>query len=551
MKKGILKNTGKTAAVILLFMALSGVLFASEVETSLDSSRISVGESTILRLKISGNSDDIKPVKVASLPGLDISYMGMQTSFQYINGKTWRGVTLTFSVTAGKKGKYTIPAFEFDIHGRKVRSSPVSLIVIKGISGAGRPSSSGASSGIWSEVAFSDSRIYAGEPVFLRYYLLTTGSDSIRIRGMEKQPQTKGFVIRKIEESIDDEIISKNGEDYIRSHVMSFVLVPAESGKLRAGGGNMILSFESGRGFFSHEISKRISFAVKDIEVLPLPKEGQPEGFTGNVGQFTVKAEFDPAGINVYDEKKITVTVSGTGNIVTVNRPVPVSEPEGVKILAEDGQGTIGSGEGKVNGEKKFMYTLIPEKSGRVETGGFMLIFFNPETGKYEKNGTGEVSFDVKGTSGSNMKRVEFDKNTEVSDSIAFNPLYIGIILIIIGSGIGLFVIWERRRYNLVINGGAPEKEEDQVRENKPGYSDHLNSSRKAMRQGNITQFLSSADAALTDALKNADRKDVTDAKKSEIEKVRNLVHGYKFGGANLTQVEMEKIYSQIEKFDI
>ena len=103
MGRNILKNTGRIIFFIL-FVFLSGGIYAAEIETELSPSRIGVGESASLRLKITGKSSDVKPVKFPALNGLKITFSGSSRNFQFINGKSWSGTVLTFSIYGEKKG---------------------------------------------------------------------------------------------------------------------------------------------------------------------------------------------------------------------------------------------------------------------------------------------------------------------------------------------------------------------------------------------------------------------------------------------------------------
>lgn len=97
-----LKKTGR--AVLLLFLAVTSVNANEQIiEATISPGRIGVGERATLSLKVPDGEGDIKPVKVPAVRGLRIDYSGAQHSFQFINGRTWRGMTLNFTITAEKR----------------------------------------------------------------------------------------------------------------------------------------------------------------------------------------------------------------------------------------------------------------------------------------------------------------------------------------------------------------------------------------------------------------------------------------------------------------
>ncbi len=129
MIKEILKKTG---SLLILLTVLAGALPAKEViiDGRLSSRRISVGERATLTLKIPGGQGDIQPVKVPALRGIRIDYAGAQHSFQYINGKSWRGVSLNFTIRALKPGTYRIPSFILQRGADRLKSTTSRLSFI-------------------------------------------------------------------------------------------------------------------------------------------------------------------------------------------------------------------------------------------------------------------------------------------------------------------------------------------------------------------------------------------------------------------------------------
>jgi len=124
-----LKKTG--IALFLFMLFIQSDIFASdiEIETVLKNKHLKMEQSTILSLKIKGASSSIKLMKIPEVKGLDIAYMGMQRTYRYVNGKSWRGVVVTFRIRAKKEGEFIIPPFVFQNRGKNFKSSPVKLKV--------------------------------------------------------------------------------------------------------------------------------------------------------------------------------------------------------------------------------------------------------------------------------------------------------------------------------------------------------------------------------------------------------------------------------------
>lgn len=82
MKGESLKNSGKILACAALIISITSSSRAAQLETELGDTAIDVGDTTTLRVKISGEAGNIKAVKYPSVPGLKIEYSGMEHSYE-------------------------------------------------------------------------------------------------------------------------------------------------------------------------------------------------------------------------------------------------------------------------------------------------------------------------------------------------------------------------------------------------------------------------------------------------------------------------------------
>ncbi|MCP4138223.1 MAG: protein BatD [bacterium] len=574
MIDGILKKPGKIIpAVLLLLFFSSAAGYALELEANIDYDTIGVGESTALRITLPGSATRIKPVSMPKVRGLEISYSGKQSSFKSVNGKAWSELLLTYSVTALKKGKYTISPFVFEINGEKAKTAKIFLTVSKTGSGSSRmPSRSRGFPGMRGfrgfpgfpgerrrrssrpkielepRITLSTKKVYAGEPVVMRYYIVSPVESSYNLLQLEKHPELKGFVIKQYQEVVEPENITEKVEgkveEKVKKHYFSFVSIPAEAGKHTVGGGSVIVEVEGrGSGFFNSN-RVRVSFPTDTVEVLPLPEANKPADFQGDVGHFSLSVSYPSNPVNVFEEKRVAVTVAGVGNIVTLSKPV-FNEIDDVKVLAEEGELSL-RGEGKdFGGEKKFIYTVIPERVGTIALGSFKLSFFNPGSGKYETAKTEPVSFEVTDASGQ-APRKGFD--VQEDEKVSFNPLYIVIILLLVIGGVVFVILWERKRYSLVVDGNKEKEEKEQAPPPEAESGDYLSDIRAAIEGENSSAFLSSAEKALDLARKKIDSGGLPEEHGKTIDRLRDRIHTCRFGGGRITGADMTAIYEEIRK---
>ncbi len=430
-----MKNTGRLIVSLIMFLFLSSGLYAVQIETELSPSRISSGESATLRIKVNGKSGGVKPVKFPAVSGLQITFSGSSRSFQFINGKTSSGTVLSFSIYGEKKGEYKIPPFILEADGEKVASREVTLIVGESASGKN------AAGVLRGDISLSSETVYAGEPFILRYFIEDNSGTPLRVEGFSEQPNVKGFVMKGIDERVSD-------ADKI--YAGSFCLVPVEKGVHQIGGGSVVVSVDNAQDFFSMRREKKINFPFKKINVIPIPSDGKPEYFTGDVGEFKIEAQIPSGEFKLFEEIKIPVKVSGSGNLLSLSKP-HVGNDDGMKIIIEEREQTLSVNEGRLSGEKNFLITIIPQRDGEINAGKIFIYYFNPYKKIFEKAESGEIEFTVlKSESSGEKGEVQFSSES----SLKGHTVYIYAVLILSGLIILVIVLvmWEKKKFKMIKN---------------------------------------------------------------------------------------------------
>ncbi len=532
-------------------MLLAGTLpaFPAQLETVLEEPAIEVGDSTSLRVKMSGDPDDARPVRYPSVPGLRIEYSGMQQSYQYINGKSWSGVELIFSVTALRKGRYRIPSFEFRRGGETLRSGEV-VLVVNATAGGGGDGGGSTVADVRPSVELSSAGVYVGQPVIMRYYILSAGTRAT-VHQFRELPENKGFAAKQVEDPVHEKAAAREGE-YEKTHIVTFALIPAGPGNYNVGGGSAIVSvqvssprrardFFGSFGFSDFTRQQELVFDTRPVTVRPLPAAGRPDGFQGDIGSFTMKTECPAGDIKVYEEKKVSITVTGTGNLVTMTKPALEREVPGLKVLAEEGETETVLEGGRLKGSKKFTYTLIPDKPGSVSPGRFRFSFFNPDSGRYETVESAEISFTAKSDGGAQAAR--FDEEPE-NGKMDMNLLYFALIALAIAGMVVFVVVWERRKYRLAAALARPKEEE--AGEPEPLDEDeNFTEAARCIETTDRAGFLRAAEKAV-DHARRSFRGTVPEKAAAAVSKLKDEIYGFKYGGVTISTDDMKRLCDEI-----
>jgi hypothetical protein len=551
----ILKRTGRLTASLLGAVLMSGALYAVEIETVLDPKRVRVGESATLQIKVNGLGS-AEPGRIPSVPGCEIGYRGMGRSFQWVNGKTWSGIVLSFSVTPLRAGSFTVPPITFSSEGRTYRSGQVSFLAYGGgraepgggSGGGERPAGSPVLSG---GVDFSRNEVFVGEPVIARYYVLYSGLQLEGTPEINELPEAKGFVQRPFEEAREDELTKQQGAEFIRGHVATFILLPAMPGAHEAGGGNAMVALSYGDSFFSFPRRARIGFEKKTIRVLPLPQNGRPDNFSGNVGDFTMELDAPGGPVKMYDERRVTVRIKGRGNFISLSEPV-LGDVEGIKIIKGTGNAVTALDKNALTGEKEFVFTVIPERPGTIDAGSVSFNFFDPYRCQYRTLTSAPILLNVT----ENAADAGDDSGNEGLrvPGVDINVFLIVLIVLAAGGMIAGMIFWERRKYRSFTAGAAavkaPAVKAAPKGTSREQYDDYYRQIVLDFNPDAIPVFLKTAEKVL-----NALAADIPADGGSgqygtiplEVREIRDRIYSVKYGGGVVDAAEAKKIQERLK----
>lgn len=129
------------------------------------------------------------------------------------------------------------------------------------------------------------------------------------------------------------------------------------------------------------------------IKVLPLP-EGAPEGFSGMVGNYSFRANFDKTSLKVGEALTLSVTISGDGKPGTITDP---KMPDFSEFRAVPPESNIEKKErgGKIVTTKTIKAFLYPKRKGVFTVPEITYSWFNPQKKAYETAKAGPWTINV------------------------------------------------------------------------------------------------------------------------------------------------------------
>ena len=187
-----------------------------------------------------------------------------------------------------------------------------------------------------------------------------------------------------------------NGVDFWLDPFRTFV-VATRPGNLSLGPATLAfhLPVRSRLGLFGNELmSVKLISPKLDLEVLPLPAEGVPEGFAGAVGQFTMTVEVSTNSVVAGDPILITVEIGGEGPIESLQLNLGGTW-DGFKTYAPETAVTLQDKVG-LQGSKRFSQVVIPQSAEVKELPTILFSYFDPVRQSYQVLAQAPVAITVR-----------------------------------------------------------------------------------------------------------------------------------------------------------
>ena len=128
--------------------------------------------------------------------------------------------------------------------------------------------------------------------------------------------------------------------------------------------------------------TESVTLSTEPITVTARELPGAPAGFSGLVGEFSVKASVSATTMAAGESLTQKIVVSGGGNINMIGN-LPLDELDGFKVYRDQPQVEISRSINGIRGSKTFSRALVPMRAGRAELPETRLVYFDPTRETY------------------------------------------------------------------------------------------------------------------------------------------------------------------------
>lgn len=398
-------------------VAVSGQ--AVSVRSFLDRNQVGLNQAFVLSVEITGAQQlDGDPV----LPDMDAfaNYLGsgQSTQMQIINGRTSVSLTIQYRFQATAEGTFDIGPVEVSVGGRRYSTEPLQIVVSAaapppapsgGAPGAGARGADVTPEDVFFTATANKTEVYQNEPIIVEYRIFTRVE--ISSYSVTQQPTTTGFWAEEYpaEQRLQVETVVRNGLQYASAVVRKVALFPSSAGtktvgpmtieaqaRVRQRSRSPLDDFFRGGSLFDRNVPVLLTSEPVTVEVLPLPENGQPEDFSGFVGDAEISASLDKTNAETNEALTLAVRVEGEGNFRTLPAP-EIDFPPDFEVYDPEVSEEVQKEEARVSGTKEYEYVLIPRAPGTKTIPPIRLSYFNTRRGAYETVSTDTLSVNVTG----------------------------------------------------------------------------------------------------------------------------------------------------------
>ncbi len=406
--------------------------YAASVQISVTSrgSRICVGD----RFTVIVTAENVN----GTLPHINIggatndSFVQSQ-QVENINGKERSTTTYRMICRATTPGSYTIGPinvggvksniFKYTIHqGNGQSSSGAGQGNAAPNNGSSNPTFIGkGNENLFMRASVSKTTAYEQEALVYTVKLYSTYS-RIKFIGATASPKFDGFVVEESKQT-DNQLRYETyqGKIYATAVIARYIIFPQMTGNLKVTGNTYTVSVDE-REYYNDQffgqmaVSRPLKLTVSpndlnvSVKALPSPK---PADFSGGVGKFSISSSMPSTSLRTGETASIVYTVSGSGNLKYVTLPdLALVYPKQIEVYSPQTDVKANVGASSVSGTVKFDYSLMPDEEGEYKIPDVTLVYFNPETGNYEKSVAKGYTVTVgkgKASAKSHRNRAKFD----------------------------------------------------------------------------------------------------------------------------------------------
>lgn len=318
-------------------------------------------------------------------------FTSSSSSVSIINGKVDKKEKYTFSyiIAPTKTGQLTIGPASTNYNGKNYSTNPIVINVSEGnqpINGKKDEredrSTLKNTGNLFARINLNKSKVFKGESV-LATYKIYTRYNSMQITNYDF-PLKEGLWVDELKSNGNGwpqkrEII--NGMAYNVLTLKKEIAIPQTIGEIKFPAIKLDAVVNQSMFGWGSEVTFKSNSPT--LEVLPIPKNGKPNEFNGQVGSnYDLDVFISSSEINIDEPLDISIKINGNGNINHLELP-EIAFPSIFEIYPPEENENIKITSNGIKGSKEINYILIPRHYGTYVIPEINFSYYDPKKKKY------------------------------------------------------------------------------------------------------------------------------------------------------------------------
>ncbi|MEI6274415.1 MAG: BatD family protein [Prolixibacteraceae bacterium] len=373
---------------------------------------VELGEQFRLAFSVNAKGSNLRLPDLSDFDILMGPSTSQSTSFQIINGTSSQSVSFSYLyiLRAKKEGRFTINPGTINVDGIDFKSNSQSVEVVKG---SAKPSTGGvdtptstpgtiSKNDLFVRMNLDKRTLYKGEHLTATIKIYS----KVNLNGFEdiSIPNFEGFWAQDIvlPQQISLQRETYNGEIYNVGTLKKTLLFPQQTGNINIGSVKIDCIVQQRvkksqsmfDDFFDSfaNVKATITSDPVSINVLPLPNP--PSGFSGAVGNFSIRSSITSKNVKENDAITIRLDVVGNGNIKLINPP-KFSFPADFEVYDPKTNSNFSASDQGLNGNITFEYLFLPRFAGTYTIPAINFVYFDTGSKRYVSKTTEEYQIKV------------------------------------------------------------------------------------------------------------------------------------------------------------
>lgn len=293
-----------------------------------------------------------------------------------------------YVLTTDRVGTFAIPSFEARLGNSIARSRPVAISV-QAASGRNNVPTVVARARVDTSLAVNFRVVTLPETVYVgqqanyevAVFLNETVRDRLRRNPTFFPPDMQSMLAYDMP-ARGDPPRRQVGSHCFDALVYQRALFPLMPGRFAIPPAQLVYSLPLSASFFSREETHELLTDSTVVVAVEPPTQGRPVSYGGAVGDLRVASKLDTVASRVGDPMRLTVRVSGSGNVKLFPRPA-VGVPWGALVKGDE-RVQVDSSARRISGAKEFDWVLTPKIAGELDLPPIHYTYFNPDSRRYE-----------------------------------------------------------------------------------------------------------------------------------------------------------------------